>query len=299
MSNSPAHSLPPTTKYLLLILLILIGMLFNALFRFGLEWAYDINAAEIFQTLNKNSTISQRYFVRWVLLISQMMSFLLPVVLTAIILYRRKWAHSLDLHRWPKLYNLLLGSFMILVAFPVAYFFLWLNQQIPIPEWAASIENSTARLLDGLIVVDSPLELISNILVIALLPAVGEELLFRGIIQKGISSSLHKPIAAIWLAAFLFSAFHLQLEGFLPRLFLGALLGYLYYWTGNLWICIAAHFTNNAVQIVAQYTFSKEFAEAQTSNSGEISWSVTIISLIFVLILSKMMISYNRNNQRS
>lgn len=95
-----------------------------------------------------------------------------------------------------------------------------------------------------------------GLLVIAVIAAVGEEFVFRGLIQNELFRSSGNIHAAIWMSAILFSAFHLQFFGFLPRVLLGALFGYLYYWSGNLWIPIIGHFFNNGFLLTMFYLHS-------------------------------------------
>jgi len=89
-----------------------------------------------------------------------------------------------------------------------------------------------------------------NLIVIAVIPAIGEELTFRGVIQKLLSKWFRNPHWAIFLTAFLFSAMHVQFLSFLPRFFLGMVLGYIYFWTGSIWLSILVHLVNNAVAVV-------------------------------------------------
>lgn len=100
--------------------------------------------------------------------------------------------------------------------------------------------NSTGRLLVGL-------------LVIAIVPSMAEELMFRGVLQRNLVRLLHSRHAGVWVAAALFSAVHFEFFGFVPRLLLGAVLGYLYEWSGNILVPIAAHFTQNAFQLLLLY----------------------------------------------
>ena len=93
-----------------------------------------------------------------------------------------------------------------------------------------------------------------NLLVIAILPAIGEEFLFRGVLQNFVRLTTGKKHFAVWMIAIVFSAFHGQFYGFLPRMILGAALGYAYLFTGNLWISIIMHFVNNAFAVVSSYT---------------------------------------------
>jgi membrane protease YdiL (CAAX protease family) len=90
-------------------------------------------------------------------------------------------------------------------------------------------------------------------LIIAILPAVGEELAFRGMLQPALFKLTGNIHAAIWISAVIFSAFHFQFLGFVPRAFLGALFGYLMYWSGNLWIPVIAHFINNGLSVIMLY----------------------------------------------
>ncbi|MEO1653861.1 MAG: CPBP family intramembrane glutamic endopeptidase, partial [Bacteroidota bacterium] len=97
-------------------------------------------------------------------------------------------------------------------------------------------------------------EALIALLVMAILPGIGEELLFRGLIQRNFQAFLN-PHVAIWLSAIIFSAIHLQFLGFIPRALLGALFGYLYYWSGNIWLAILAHFVNNAFTLLMVYAY--------------------------------------------
>lgn len=90
-------------------------------------------------------------------------------------------------------------------------------------------------------------------IVVAALPAVGEELAFRGMLQPALKKLTGNIHIAIWITAVLFSAFHFQFLGFIPRIFLGALFGYLMHWSGNLWIPVIAHFINNGLSVTMIY----------------------------------------------
>lgn len=135
--------------------------------------------------------------------------------------------------------------------------------------WAREKEEYAAELTQTMTQFDSTNELLIAFLVIAIIPAIGEELVFRGLIQNEFQRVSKNPHVSIWLAAILFSAFHLQFFGFIPRILLGALFGYLYYWSGNISLAILAHFVNNGVAVFALYfhqrgelTFNVEGTEA-------------------------------------
>ncbi|MDD3320033.1 MAG: CPBP family intramembrane metalloprotease [Paludibacter sp.] len=134
-----------------------------------------------------------------------------------------------------------------------------LNQQLVLPEslkvvetWMKASEAQATQFTEQLLDVHSIQGLLFNVFLIAILPAIGEELFFRGAVQ-GIFTQHKNAFVGIWLSAFIFSAIHLQFYGFFPRMLLGAFFGYLLYWSGNLWLPIMAHFTNNVTAVLFYY----------------------------------------------
>ena len=121
-----------------------------------------------------------------------------------------------------------------------------------------SLEAEANETLISLIRMDSLSEWIINILLIAILPALGEELVFRGVIQQYGYRFFKNPHWSVWLSAVLFSAIHMQFEGFVPRFLLGLLLGYLFLWTKNLWYPIFVHFINNALMVTLAFFIPEE-----------------------------------------
>jgi uncharacterized protein len=124
-------------------------------------------------------------------------------------------------------------------------------------QWAREKEDLAAKMTEFLTQFNSVFEVAIALFVIAVLPAIGEEIVFRGIVQnllRKLTSNIH---VSIWIAAFLFSAIHLQFFGFVPRLLLGALFGYLYYWSGSLTMAMLAHFVNNGFSVLAIYFYQK------------------------------------------
>jgi membrane protease YdiL (CAAX protease family) len=129
---------------------------------------------------------------------------------------------------------------------------------------------------------------IYNLLIMAVIPAIGEELLFRGVIQQQLHFRLKNPHMAIWITAMLFSAIHMQFYGFIPRMLLGAFFGYLMVWTQSLWVPVLAHFLNNAGAVSMQYFLGAELTEEKIDTFGTVTddWIYLVISgmaLIFLL----------------
>jgi membrane protease YdiL (CAAX protease family) len=119
------------------------------------------------------------------------------------------------------------------------------------------MEQSAAELTRAITETDSPTVLVFNLLLVAIVPALGEEMIFRGLVLPIFRKWTGKLHLAVWLSALLFSAMHMQFFGFLPRLVLGAVLGYLYVWTSSLWVPVIAHFTNNALALILIFYMAK------------------------------------------
>ncbi len=156
------------------------------------------------------------------------------------------------------------GVILIAVIQPLVQWLAFCNGQILSFEIFESVlpamrsAESLAEAVIKHILVDTSLwGVVSSLIVIALGAAVTEELLFRGVLQNMFLRSACSPHLAVWLTAFVFSFIHLQFFGFLPRLLLGALLGYLYLWSGRLWLPILVHFVNNAVAVIGMQFFEK------------------------------------------
>ena len=115
---------------------------------------------------------------------------------------------------------------------------------------------------------------------IGVLPAIGEEVLFRGVLQRKLTEHWVNPHLAIWVAAALFSAIHVQFYGFLPRLLLGALFGYLYYWSGSLLIAIFAHFVNNGVMVLMLYLYQRKLVDYNIEDNESVPWTAALVSLV-------------------
>jgi hypothetical protein len=122
----------------------------------------------------------------------------------------------------------------------------------------------------------------------ALIPAVAEELIFRGVMQRLLGRWLGSPHASIWLTAALFSVLHVQFFGFVPRFLLGVLLGYLYAWSGNILVSIAAHFTQNAGQLLLLWVAQKGYVASRFNPDALQAWpwpTVLVSSLLTTGIL--------------
>ena len=152
-------------------------------------------------------------------------------------------------------------------------------------EWAYAKEDQLRELTEYLTRFESFGGLLVGLFVIAVLPAVGEELVFRGIIQRRLYTLAGNPHIAIWVAALIFSAIHLQFFGFFPRLLLGALFGYIYYWSGNLWYAVFAHFVNNGFTLVMLYLYQQGSVDTNIDSTESVPWSMALLALVACSVL--------------
>jgi len=158
----------------------------------------------------------------------------------------------------------------------------------PVENWMRNKEDELMKMTVLLLRIESTGDFFINLFIIALMPAVGEELFFRGALQRSFKRMFKNPHVAIWLTAFIFSAIHLQFFGFFPRMILGAIFGYIYLWTGSLWYAMLAHFLNNAYAVcIAWYMQSKHMSLSEADITLHFPWYGYVISLILSIFLLK------------
>lgn len=202
----------------------------------------------------------------------------------------------LNLNQTPHIYYFITAAACIFFALPaVAGFEQW-NQYIHLPaglsgleNWMRQKENDAAKLTLVFFQDKSTIGLIVNLLVMGLVAALSEELFFRGLLQQMLVKNRVNAHVAIILTAVLFSAFHLQFFGFLPRLFLGIILGYLYHITQNLWVSITAHFFNNAFAVVAAHYFDEDLvANAPNTPAAEQTIGIAFVLLSVAMAVGQL-----------
>jgi membrane protease YdiL (CAAX protease family) len=178
----------------------------------------------------------------------------------------------------------LLAPLLLLFAFPLEGWLGMLNQRLPLARWMISSENSRDQQIIDLLKIRHSYDLWINLLVVAILPGIFEEMCFRGALQRILINIFKSPWAGIVVTAFLFSAIHVQFAGFLPRMFLGILLGATYWYSGSLWTTIIAHIFFNGIQVLASALFPK----IVTENPSVPVYSALISLVIIVGLLAYM-----------
>lgn len=165
-----------------------------------------------------------------------------------------------------------------------------------IEKWMKEEEEKLAALTTAFLKMPSMSVFWVNLIIVALLPALGEELLFRGVIQRLFKELVNNKHTAVFLTAFVFSAIHMQFYGFLPRFVLGLLLGYLVVWSGSIWFSVAAHFVNNAGAVLMSYLFEHGYSSINPEEYGTTS-SDSMYILLSLLLSTALLIWIRRSIQ--
>lgn len=289
----------PLTSLLMLIALALVcGILsgFIALLIVLIRPDVVSLGADIMQSMTANE-------MRLIQAVSATGTFVLPPILLQMVEHRRGIRYFGTVKN-THLYGVVLVFILLSVSNP---FIAWLdeiNHMLRLPdslryvqEWMYLKEAELARLTRLILQMDGPAALIYNLIVIALIAAIGEELMFRGALMNIFMRMLKNPHLAIWLTAVIFSAIHFQFLGFLPRMLLGAMFGYLFYWSGNLVYPVLAHFCNNAVAVVFAYYLQQQGRSLDELDAISKSPAyMTILSAIFMVFL---LLVFKRRYQRT
>ncbi|HEV7381635.1 MAG TPA: CPBP family intramembrane glutamic endopeptidase [Dyadobacter sp.] len=195
---------------------------------------------------------------------------------------------------------------VIIVLIPINQKIIEWNQNINLPtnfdqieNWMRVTEYEKSLVTQQLLQIDSFSELIVALGVFGVVGPIGEEVLFRGVLQRKLIEWKVTPAAGIWIVALLFSIIHFQFYGFFPRLFLGALFGYLFYWSGNLWVAIGAHVVNNSVFVMTAFVkqnWPSLFKTVNIVSGNDLSVFVSVLISVFMLFLFR---KKNLNNRRT
>lgn len=279
-------------RLVLLLGLVLAGLLLTSVVSAILMLLSGFSITEIMEMAQTGTLGLTPGLTRALLASQHLLFFIIPALAFGLIVYRSKLLTGLDLNRQPGFVLSGLGVVFLIAAYPVVNLSFVINESIPLPEWAKIFENQAADTLMAILAMDTPIIFLINLIIIGILPGIGEELIFRGILQKQIGLMLKSPVLAIWIAAFIFSAIHLQFEGFLPRMVLGAVLGYLYYWTGNLWIPIIAHAFNNGVQVLMIYVTDIDISTFDQQSSDQLKWWMVPLSLLVMYFIFSLIKKY-------
>lgn len=193
--------------------------------------------------------------LRIVTIVQDLLVFILPPTVTALMMTRLP-AEFLEVMKRPALSVVLIAIVAMLAAVPVMNVVIDWNASIDLPDslsWFRTAEENAQATLERLMGEATVGNLIVSVLIVGCLTGFAEELFFRGGIQKLFMCGRMNPHVAIWLTALIFSLFHMQIFGLVPRILLGAFFGYLMWWSGSLWLSVIAHAFNNTLVVVADW----------------------------------------------
>jgi membrane protease YdiL (CAAX protease family) len=251
------HTARPFTK----ILLVLFLMLTSYLILFGvgilLAWPlFKVTPSEVIEIIENRDADGHIELLKYLQVLYSTGLFLLPALLAGFMIQRNIWEYLHAGHS-PNIPLSILVVLLVLVSIPWINYLGFLNEKLSLPdrwsEWMEKIRQSDQDswdLMKTYLSTENIWGLLFNLFMIALIPAIGEEFLFRGVLQRIFTEWFRNGHLAVWLAAILFSLAHYQFLGFMPRIILGALFGYIFLWTGNIWLPVLAHFINNTVAVL-------------------------------------------------
>lgn len=281
-------NLSARANLLLLIGLIVIVTLFSIVVAYGVSlliWGSDVlSMMSAPEGINLN-------FLRTFQMINQVGIFIVPPLLYAL-LTQTKGLQFLGIRKASPI-HFISAIFIMLLAGPMINYLVEWNEQIRLPEflrsleqWMRTSEEAAGRMMDQFLNTQKPIDLFINLFMIGILPAIGEELLFRsaliGILRK-MFRNIHWPVI---ISALVFSAFHLQFYGFFPRFVLGLMLGYLFVYSGSVWVPALAHLLNNGTIVVIYWLMANNYIAGKPEDLPAFSsWTAVLTSALFIILM--------------
>jgi len=268
-----------------------VGILFLA-FTLGISIVARINHMSVMQIASMSPADYARPelagVIKGLLIVQDIGIFLLPPLVYAYLADPRPLAYMGI--KSPQKNSFFLVALIIMIAGYFTVEFLgMINQSIVtlLPKmtqkWVESGEENANGMLENILSIKGPASLMMAIFMVGALPAIGEELFFRGILQKLFIQIFKSAWPGIIFTGFLFSAFHMQFLGFLPRMALGIILGALYWYSGSILTSMLGHFIFNTINILLIYL---KLADLDSkSGAGMVFSLIGLVCLILVVFL--------------
>ena len=297
------HKKSPYSKLLFLLLIIVVSLFVTTLL--GLLIAVPFFGIDVLKNMGSVTNIHDENsvsFLKYFQAVSQIGVFVIPALLFAF-LEKNKAIDFLKLNKKINFQSLLLSILIIFSALPAINWMVGINEQMKLPGFLSGLENwmketeEKAKLAtDIFLKVNTISGLLINLFIIGFLAAVGEELLFRGVVLR-IFTDLTKNIHwGVIIAAIIFSIFHFQFYGFLPRMVLGVMFGYIFVWSGSLWTPIVLHFLFNGMTVVASYLYNLGTISTDPDSLGTLS-NLILVSASFLISIAFMFLFYQRKGK--
>lgn len=261
MTSDTSANHHPFVQFIYLVLLVLAGLIVASVIGvFILMGAGGISSGQV--PVLDSSNIEA---MKWAQLVYTLGGFLLPAWFFASVIMRNTDAY-LPVHDAGKPVLILLVILLMVVSMPMMEWLITINRNMILPDslaglerWMQEMEDENSQLTKRMLEMPDTASFIFNLVVIAFIPALAEEFLFRGCVQGIFKQWFGNGHAAVWASAALFSFIHFQFYGFLPRMALGVLFGYLVLLSGSLWPAVLAHLLNNGFAVVATYLYQHQY----------------------------------------
>lgn len=295
--------LTPRAKLVLLgaILLVSSGF-FMILGSFLGSWIYDVNIMEDPNALNDLGNARTLSALKLMQIFQHIGMFIIPPIALAYLVSRNPFK-NLGLKNTNEIQVFLYSGIVMFLSLPLINWMVELNSNLALPEfmhgielWMKESEETAEKFTEAFLAMSTAQDLAVNLLMIAVIPAIGEELLFRGMIQRLLINWTNNVHWGILIASVLFSALHMQFFGFLPRTMLGILFGYLFLWTGSLWIPILCHFINNGTAVVFAYYEQRDLLGFDPETLGAENQD-TMITIACTIAISGLLYLINKRGR--
>lgn len=302
--DPPFRHFSPSLKILALIMVMIITFLVMLAVGVAISIPFFgrnyLNDPDLFNDYGNPQTVAAlKYFQ----IVNQLGVFILPAILF-VILTDDHFTKYLGFKRDLSKFSSIFGFIVLIVALPFINWLVDINNSIHLPEflerietWMRDSEDSAGKLTDAFLSTDQWGGFLVNLFMIAGLAAVGEELIFRGILVRLFREWTGNIHLAVIIPALLFSAMHLQFYGFFGRVLLGIILGYLFIWSGSLWVPILLHFLNNAMAVILAFMTKRGVLNVDLETFGS-SKSTGMIAGSAVLMVLVMLLIYYHEQQR-
>lgn len=275
-----------------------LGVFGKLILLFFAFFAFSLLGMGLVSLITGNSSDIQVLKINQLLL--SLFTMLLPPLICGYLWYEKPLV-AFSMHRLPNWKQTILAILLIFAVSPFINLLADINGKMVLPEFMKGLEElfmemetNANELTKQMLVADTAGQLLFNLLVMAVVPAIVEEVFCRGALLNIFSEKTNK-IVSVWIVAIIFSLIHFQMYGFLPRMVYGAILGYLLVWSGSLWLPIFIHFVNNAAIVLASYfgensalnQTMENLGKAETYGYGIISAVVSIALLWFIYKIFK------------
>jgi len=300
MPKSPLlRSLTPFSRILFTVLLII--SCFFVLFLAGLLLARPLFGAGVQDVMGMLADFTDPEgiaLLKFFQILQEFGVFILPPLLAAWF-FSRDSSGYLKLNKIPRWIIWVLTVVIMVFSVPLIDLSITLNESMTFPGWLKGVESwmketedQALQLTEAFLDIQTTGGFLFNFLMIAILPAIGEEFLFRGLLQRLFHEWLRNIHIAILLSAILFGAMHLQFYGIIPRTLLGILFGYLFYWSGSLWIPVFAHFLNNGVAVTISFVEKKNGSDFNLEELGSADSLFMILPSMLITSLAIWLLYY-------